>query len=93
MAAEFVVPFRKGGKNDAADAEAVAIASRQSFPRNKAVCKDAVRSLSCFALQRFLEISCNRLQVHRHVAMPARAGTAFYSILTICGSPCNTIGR
>jgi transposase len=29
MAAEFVVPFRKGGKNDAADAEAVAIASRQ----------------------------------------------------------------
>jgi transposase len=29
IAAEFVVPFRKGGKNDTADAEAVAIAARQ----------------------------------------------------------------
>lgn len=31
--AEFVVPFRKGGKNDTADAEAVAIASRQPTMR------------------------------------------------------------
>lgn len=29
IAPEFVVPFRKGGKNDTADAEAVAIAARQ----------------------------------------------------------------
>ena len=33
MAAEFVVPFRKGGKNDTADAEAVAIAARQPTMR------------------------------------------------------------
>lgn len=33
IAPEFVVPFRKGGKNDTADAEAVAIASRQSTMR------------------------------------------------------------
>jgi transposase len=33
IAAEFVVPFRKGGKNDTADAEAVAIASRQPTMR------------------------------------------------------------
>jgi len=33
MAAEFVVPFRKGGKNDAADAEAIAIAARQPTMR------------------------------------------------------------
>ena len=29
IAPQFVAPFRKGGKNDAADAEAVAIADRQ----------------------------------------------------------------
>ena len=33
IAAEFVVPFRKGGKNDTADAEAVAIAARQPTMR------------------------------------------------------------
>jgi transposase len=33
IAAEFVVPFRKGGKNDTADAEAIAIAARQSTMR------------------------------------------------------------
>lgn len=33
MAAEFVVPFRKSGKNDAADAEAVAVAARQPTMR------------------------------------------------------------
>ena len=33
MAAEFVVPFRKRGKNDAADAEAVCIAARQPSMR------------------------------------------------------------
>ena len=33
IAAEFVVPFRKGGKNDGADAEAVAIAARQPTTR------------------------------------------------------------
>ena len=33
MAAEFVVPFRKGGKNDTADAEAIAIAARQPTMR------------------------------------------------------------
>jgi transposase len=33
IAAEFVVPFRKGGKNDAADAEAIAIAARQPTMR------------------------------------------------------------
>jgi len=33
IASEFVVPFRKGGKNDTADAEAVAIAARQPTMR------------------------------------------------------------
>ncbi len=33
MAAEFVVPFRKGGKNDGNDAEAIAIAARQPTMR------------------------------------------------------------
>jgi transposase len=33
IAAEFVVPFRKGGKNDTADAEAIAIAARQPTMR------------------------------------------------------------
>jgi transposase len=33
MAAEFVLPFRKGGKNDTADAEAIAIAARQPTMR------------------------------------------------------------
>jgi hypothetical protein len=33
IAAEFVVPFRKGGKNDTVDAEAVAIAARQPTMR------------------------------------------------------------
>jgi transposase len=33
IAAEFVTPFRKGGKNDTADAEAVAIAARQPTMR------------------------------------------------------------
>jgi transposase len=33
IAAEFVVPFRKGGKNDGADAEAIAIAARQPTMR------------------------------------------------------------
>jgi transposase len=33
IAAEFVVPFRKGGKNDAADAEAIAVAARQPTMR------------------------------------------------------------
>ena len=33
IAAEFVVPFRKGGKNDTADAEAIAIAARQATMR------------------------------------------------------------
>jgi transposase len=33
IAPEFVVPFRKGGKNDTADAEAVAIAARQPTMR------------------------------------------------------------
>jgi transposase len=33
IAAEFVVPFRKGGKNDTADAEAIAIAGRQPTMR------------------------------------------------------------
>jgi transposase len=33
IAAEFVVPFRKGGKNDTADAEAIAIVARQSTMR------------------------------------------------------------
>ncbi|MFC7519093.1 IS110 family transposase [Herbaspirillum sp. GCM10030257] len=33
IAPEFVVPFRKGGKNDTADAEAVAIAGRQPTMR------------------------------------------------------------
>jgi transposase len=33
IAAEFVVPFRKGGKNDTADAEAIAIAVRQPTMR------------------------------------------------------------
>lgn len=33
IAAEFVVPFRKAGKNDTADAEAVAIAARQPTMR------------------------------------------------------------
>ena len=33
IAAEFVAPFRKGGKNDTADAEAIAIAARQPTMR------------------------------------------------------------
>jgi transposase len=33
IAAEFVVPFRKGGKNDTADAEAIAVAARQPTMR------------------------------------------------------------
>ena len=33
IAAEFVVPFRKGGKNDGADAEAIAVAARQPTMR------------------------------------------------------------
>jgi transposase len=33
IAAEFVVPFRKGGKNDTADAEAIAIAAKQPTMR------------------------------------------------------------
>jgi transposase len=33
IAGEFVVPFRKGGKNDTADAEAIAIAARQPTMR------------------------------------------------------------
>jgi len=33
IAAEFVVPFRKGGKNDTADAEAIAIVARQPTMR------------------------------------------------------------
>ncbi len=33
IAPEFVAPFRKGGKNDAADAEAIAIAARQPTMR------------------------------------------------------------
>lgn len=33
IAAEFVVPFRKGSKNDTADAEAIAIAARQPTMR------------------------------------------------------------
>ncbi len=33
IAAEFVVPFRKGGKNDTADVEAIAIAARQPTMR------------------------------------------------------------
>ena len=33
IVAEFVVPFRKGGKNDTADAEAIAIAARQPTMR------------------------------------------------------------
>lgn len=33
IAAEFVVPFRKGGKNDGADAEAIGIAARQPTMR------------------------------------------------------------
>jgi transposase len=33
IAAEFVMPFRKGGKNDTADAEAIAIAARQPTMR------------------------------------------------------------
>jgi transposase len=33
IAAEFVVPFRKGGKNDGSDAEAIAIAARQPTMR------------------------------------------------------------
>ncbi len=33
IAAEFVKPFRKGGKNDGADAEAIAIAARQATMR------------------------------------------------------------
>ena len=31
IAAEFVVPFRKGGKNDTADAEAIAVAARHHY--------------------------------------------------------------
>lgn len=37
IAAEFVVPFRKSGKNDGADAEAIAIAARQPTMRFVAV--------------------------------------------------------
>ena len=37
IAAEFVVPFRKGGKNDGNDAEAIAIAARQPTMRFVAV--------------------------------------------------------
>nr|WP_244137452.1 transposase [Burkholderia pyrrocinia] len=33
IAPEFVTPFRKGGKNDAADAEAIAVAARQPTMR------------------------------------------------------------
>ena len=34
IAAEFVVPFRKGGKNDTADAEAIAIAAADNALRS-----------------------------------------------------------
>jgi transposase len=50
IAAEFVVPFRKGGKNDTADAEAIAVAARQPtmrFVPIKTVDQQAILAWHC----------------------------------------------
>lgn len=50
IAAEFVVPFRKGGKNDGADSEAVAIAARQPtmrFVPVKSIDQQAILAWHC----------------------------------------------